>query len=485
MFLSSFLDFDSKYFLEIGNFGISWYAFCILTGVILAVVMGVKEGKKFGINPTLITDGVLICVPLSILGARLYYVIFEWEQFYVEGDFGATFRHIIGLTDNGFQLAGLSITGGVIVAVIFVIVYSRIRKLNTLAIFDLLAPGLLIGQICGRWGNFFNQEAYGGIISEKTFSWLQYIIPPFVMDKMYILGEYRHPTFLYESMWNLLGLILIMIGRRKNKKARIGDFVCFYLIWYGLGRSILIEPFRTDALMLGDIRINILVPALFALCGAIWLVLKHTKLKAERYLDYQAQIKENKIDTVLVKLEDVLVSYDRLMKNAYYYTAQKFLEKEYSDDDLAELIKENPCEVFDEKAYKFYRNYLLNNISQLGVTKDCKEFFKMLFTHDYNVLIYSKFDKELIDLMLNELGIGIYVSVRLEENPTCKNALNTFKNQKNVMVITDSVDDLKLAKNHHAQTSLVSYSDYYDEAVEEGPTHIINRFPEMFNYIIE
>ena len=114
MLLSSFLDFDSKYFLEIGNFGISWYAFCILTGVILAVVMGVKEGKKFGINPTLITDGVLICVPLSILGARLYYVIFEWEQFYVEGDFGATFRHIIGLTDNGFQLAGLSITGGVI-----------------------------------------------------------------------------------------------------------------------------------------------------------------------------------------------------------------------------------------------------------------------------------------------------------------------------------------------------------------------------------
>ena len=485
MLLSSFLDFDSKYFLQIGNFGISWYAFCILTGVILAVVMGVREAKRFGINPTLITDGVLICVPLSILGARLYYVIFEWEQFYVAGDFGATFRHIIGLTDNGFQLAGLSITGGVIVAIIFVIVYSKMRKLNPFVIFDFLAPGLLIGQICGRWGNFFNQEAYGGIISDATYSWLQYLIPPFIMEKMHILGEYRHPTFLYESMWNLLGLILILVGRRKNKKANTGDFVCFYLIWYGIGRSVLIEPFRTDALMLGDIRINILVPALFAVCGTVWLILKHTKLKTDKYIEVQEVVKANKIDTVLVKLEDVLLNFDRLNKNAFYYTAQKFMNKEFSDGELVELINNDPKVYFDEKAYQFYRSYLFENINQVSFIKECKDFFKMLFIHSYNVLIYSKFDKKLVDLLIEELGISMYVSVRLEDNPTCEKALHVFNNQKNVMVISDSAVDMRLAHQVNAQTVLVSYSDYYDEAMEEGPTHIINRFPEMFNYIIE
>jgi ABC-type phosphate/phosphonate transport system ATPase subunit len=149
---------------------------------------------------------------------------------------------------------------------------------------------------------------------------------------MYILGEYRHPTFLYESMWNLLGLIIILIGRRKNKKARIGDFVCFYLIWYGLGRSILIEPFRTDALMLGDIRINVLIPALFALCGTIWLVLKHTKLKAERYLDYQAQIKAKyaaTIEELKTKLNQITVERDKLQQEINTLTSQQsiYIEK--------------------------------------------------------------------------------------------------------------------------------------------------------------
>ena len=485
MILNSFLDFDSKYFLQIGNFGISWYAFCILTGVILAVVMGVREAKRFGINPTLITDGVLICVPLAILGARLYYVIFEWSQFYVAGNFIQTFKNIIGLTDNGFQLAGLSITGGVIVAIIFVIIYTKKRKMDTFVIFDFLAPGLLIGQICGRWGNFFNQEAFGGIISDQTFSWLQYIIPPFIMDKMFIAGAYRHPTFLYESMWNLLGLILILIGRRKNKKANTGDFICFYLIWYGIGRSCLIEPFRTDALMLGSLRINVLIPALFAVCGIIWLVLKHTKLKTEGYIDYQARIKENKIDTILFKLDNVLVDFTRLNKNAYYHTTLDLMQKELTEDELNVLIKQEANTYFDENGYKNYRKYLLDNLHQLGLQKNIKDFFKMLFVHDYNVLVYSKHDKELVDLMLECLGISPYVSVRLEETNNCQKALHVFSNQKNVMVVTDSLDDIKLAKAMKAQTALTTYSKEFDAAMEAGPTEIINNIFEMNNFIIE
>ena len=169
MILNSFLDFDSSYFLQIGNFGITWYAVCILTGVIFVAILGVRESKKFGIAPTLILDGVLICVPLAIVGARLYYVFTSWSEFYDPESVKDTILAILGYSEaNGFQLAGLAINGGIFVAIAFVIIYCYKRKMNTLVIFDQLAPGLLIGQICGRWGNFFNQEAHGPAMSESA-----------------------------------------------------------------------------------------------------------------------------------------------------------------------------------------------------------------------------------------------------------------------------------------------------------------------------
>ena len=218
MILNSFLDFGSKYFLEIGNLKIAWYAICILTGIILACVLGVREAKKFGISSNIILDGVLICVPLAIVGARLYYVFTSWDKFYISGDFVGTLLKIIGYSESeGFKLEGLAINGGIIVAILFVIIYCKVRKVNVFQIFDLLAPGLLIGQICGRWGNFFNQEAHGPAITAST-EWITNFIPSFIMDKMYFydgsLGETAlwHPTFLYESTWNLIALILILVS---------------------------------------------------------------------------------------------------------------------------------------------------------------------------------------------------------------------------------------------------------------------------------
>lgn len=259
--------------INIFGIQISWYAICIMTGIIIAAICGYREGERLGIKKSDILDGLLYCVPLCILGARIYYVIFDWGT-------GWNLLEIIGFSDGKFVgLRGLAINGAIITAALFVIFFCKKRKINFWNAFDILAPGFLIGQICGRWGNFFNQEAFGPVTSLETLS---RFLPSFIVNQMYIDGAYHHPTFLYESMWNLLGLILILIFRR-TKLIKVGDFFGFYLIWYGLYRGLVIEPMRQDPLMLGDIKINIVINVVLALLGVIFIVIKRKAWFYEKF----------------------------------------------------------------------------------------------------------------------------------------------------------------------------------------------------------
>lgn len=269
--------------IEIGNFRIAWYAVFIMTGIAFGVVLAVYEAKFVDINKTYLLDGALYAIILSILGARLYYVIFDPNKANNYKNIGDVFNIAGG---------GMAIHGAIITAIIFVIVYSKIKKMNVFALSDLLAPGFLIGQIVGRWGNFMNQEAHGGPMSESTYNVLKNIIPKFIMENMNIGGVYYHPTFLYEGLWNLLGLIIILIVRRK-RLLKVGDLIGYYLIWYGLGRGLLIEPFRTDPLYIGPLRVNILFSiVLFAVGGVSYLVVKNVlKRDLPYYLDL---VNENK-----------------------------------------------------------------------------------------------------------------------------------------------------------------------------------------------
>ena len=436
MILNSFLDFGSKYFLEIGNLKIAWYAICILTGIILACVLGVREAKKFGISSNIILDGVLICVPLAIVGARLYYVFTSWDKFYISGDFVGTLLKIIGYSESeGFKLEGLAINGGIIVAILFVIIYCKVRKVNVFQIFDLLAPGLLIGQICGRWGNFFNQEAHGPAITAST-EWITNFIPSFIMDKMYFydgsLGETAlwHPTFLYESTWNLIALILILVSRRKNKHQRIGDTIAFYLIWYGLGRAIIIEPLRMDPLLfvpsLGmDLlfnRVNVVINLVLAVVGIIWILLKHLKFKEPYYIEVQKEIKENKIDGVICRLDETMVTVKKLLENCYYYTAKEVLDIDLTDEEIEKLIDKKPEEYFEsEEALSYFNEYFNSHLNQMQTVLDCKAFFKTLYKHDYNVAVVTKYSKEVAEYIkgnLKELLNNMGIEANFESNVT-------------------------------------------------------------------
>lgn len=270
--------------IEIGSISIAWYAVFILTGIVFAVILAVQEAKYLGIDINHLYDGILFAVPLSIVGSRIYFVLT-----YKDGSFSS-----IGEVFN-ISGGGLSIHGAVITAIIFVLIYTKIRKMNVFALLDILAPGFLIGQIIGRWGNFFNQEAHGGPISEGTLKNLRYVIPNFIIENMNISGTYYHPTFLYEGLWNLAGLIGLLIVRRK-RLLKLGDMIGIYLMWYGFGRGLLIEPFRTDPLYIGSWRVNIVLSlTLFFLGGLIYIFSKNYFIKdLPMYLDVVNEYKQNR-----------------------------------------------------------------------------------------------------------------------------------------------------------------------------------------------
>ena len=246
----------SNIFLDLGI--IVWYKYSvmILLGMVAAVVFGTREGKKIGITANEILDGVIIVIPLSIVGTRLWYVIFEWDRYRND------LMQILNIRDGG-----LAIHGGVITAFISVYFFTKYKKIDFLRAFDLVAPGFLVAQAFGRWGNFFNQEAHGGVIGgitnlvpnlslddQRAFLSDKLHLPDYITNNMYLHGpdglNYYHPTFLYESVWNISGFILLLILRR-TKFIRTGDLLPIYLIWYSFGRFF-IEAMRTDSLYIGD-----------------------------------------------------------------------------------------------------------------------------------------------------------------------------------------------------------------------------------------
>ena len=237
---------------------ITYYALCILLGVIVAYFIITKLSKKHNINSRYMDDIIFYGLLSGIIGARLYYVLFNLDYYLKD------INEIVMIWHGG-----LAIHGGILFGALFVYLYSRKNKLNFIELTDIILPGVIIAQGIGRWGNFFNQEAYGMMVSKGLLEKL--LIPKFIIEGMHINGNYYLPTFYIESIFCIIGFILIMIISKKTK--RIGIPTSFYLIWYGILRFI-IEIFRTDSLMLFNIKIACLISIISIILGVILLFRK-------------------------------------------------------------------------------------------------------------------------------------------------------------------------------------------------------------------
>ena len=247
--------------ISIGPLTITWYSICILSGIILASIIINKEAKKYNIPANFITNLIFWCVIFGLLGARIYYVLFNLN-YYIKNPI-----EIVEIYNGG-----LAIHGGIIAGAIFFIYYSRKNKINFLKMFDRAAPALILGQAIGRWGNFINQEAHGPEVLKQTLENLP--IPDFVIKGMKINETYYHPTFYYESVWNFLGFILLIVLRKKLN-LKTGQLTGIYFVWYSIARF-LIESLRTDSLMVGPIKVAQVVSVILFLLG-LYLILRKKK----------------------------------------------------------------------------------------------------------------------------------------------------------------------------------------------------------------
>jgi len=220
--------------LDLGFIKIHWYGIILGLAALAGLLLAIQEGKRFGISPDFFMDLLLFGVPSAVIVARLYFVAFKWNEY--KNDPLSIFAVWEG---------GIAIYGALIGAFICGIIYARYKGYSFLRIADICAPSLIAGQLIGRWGNFVNQEAYGGPV-EESFLRNTLHLPNWIVNQMNVEGVFHHPTFLYESLWNLVGIIILLVIRRQ-KFLLAGEQLAMYFIWYAIGRFY-IEGLRTDSL---------------------------------------------------------------------------------------------------------------------------------------------------------------------------------------------------------------------------------------------
>lgn len=256
-----FPDFDT--FLSIGSYSIQMYAVMILTGATIAYFIAKKRFEQRGYDASILSDYFFNLLFIGILGARIWYVVFKFSDLYINDPL-----QIFAIWNGG-----LAIQGGIVAGLIYSYYFFKKNDVCFLRAGDAIMPCVLIAQACGRWGNFFNHEAYG---SDVTLEFLQSLmLPDFIIENMFIKGAYHHPTFLYESLGNIAVFLIIVFVVSRFQKYKGTQFFS-YFIGYGIVRYF-VEGLRTDSLMLGSIRMAQLTSIVFIVAGLIGIYIVYKK----------------------------------------------------------------------------------------------------------------------------------------------------------------------------------------------------------------
>ena len=306
---------------------IQWYGIIISIGIVLSFLLFYRLAvKKEQIASDNVYTLTLWVVPIAIVGARITYVLTRWD-YYSQTDF---------LTMINIRGGGLAIYGAIIFGLITVLIYDKIKKLNSLTVLDALAPAVMLGQIIGRWGNFVNGEAYGWTENVEQFPWRMWL-EKVVVDGETLVGEHLvHPTFIYESLWNLLGLVLILTVLYRYKKFN-GQIFCAYMGWYGFGRFF-IEMIRADSLYIfGNIKFSVFTGAVCFIGAVIcWIIFaKKSKNEQEELEEYHSSF-----ETIKLSMSN---EGDALDQSVYEQTDDNAVNDDFITDD-SELIADSEVE---------------------------------------------------------------------------------------------------------------------------------------------
>lgn len=238
---------------------IYWYAICVSIGLISAIFLAMNSAKKYRWSEDDLVDFSILAIPLGIIGARLYYVFFEWKLY-------ASRPLSIFFIWEG----GLAIFGGIIGGVLAGVIYCAVKKKKFGELLDICAPSVALGQAIGRWGNFFNQEAYGALVTNPAHMWFPLAV------RIDATNEIHYATFFYESMWCLFVVIFLLAMRKKFKY--VGDLGLWYFMLYGIERMV-VEEFRTDSLMAGPFKVSQLLSGILFLAIAIFMIIRYLSRK--------------------------------------------------------------------------------------------------------------------------------------------------------------------------------------------------------------
>ncbi len=494
------------YAFKLGSLTVKWYAVFILTGIIFAAVMAFYEIKKLGIDKDKVSTGLLVIIPIAILTSRLYYVAFDPDKSGYN-----SFRAVIDITKGG-----LSIHGAFIGAVLSAILFKKWLKYDLFKILDLIVIGFLIGQIFGRWGNFFNQEAHGGLISEVG-GYVPKGIAPFIWHQMKFENgiaqpSWFHPTFLYEIFFNFLLLISFLIYRRM-RVLKVGDMFCIYLFYYSLMRGFIIEPLRTDQLMVGGVAVNTWPQFIvyFTISLSVYVIRRIIAKKKNKVIPYYFDeavhdlASNDGVNTVLFDLDGTLLDTEKIIRHCYKKVfSQNFNKDDLTEDEYISFLGPTLNETFGkyttdldliDKSISDYRLEMskVHNKEMVKSFKFAKAVVYILKAKGYKLgIVSSKKDSIVVD-GLKLMGVYELFDIVVSQDTTKLKKPNpdpinyAIKNlnikKENAIFIGDNATDIKAANSAKIRSVAVAYSKNIDKAILENPTNVCFNLLEVASIV--
>lgn len=468
---------STRVFVSVFGFDIMWYAVIIGVGMVLAYILIYKNLIKIGASPKLIDDltfGAIIC---GFIGARLWYVAFS--------DLGAYLSDPISIIM--MREGGMAIQGGLVFGIGYGYYFARKHKLDFLLWADAIVPNIFIAQAIGRWGNFVNQEAYGVSVPESFFN----LYPSFIKEQMFIGGEYHMPTFLFESIANIIGWALIVFVIKKMKNYRKGDATYAYLMWYGVIRFF-IEGLRTDSLMFMGLRMAQLTSLVFILIGVLGYTGIFRKLFVKEHPDL--------LPVVLFDFDGTLMDTQQSIFDSFIYVFKELKpEYELSDVELLSFVGPTLHDSFGkhfpkeevEKCVQMYREHnhelqktevfpfdgaeaLIDNLSAKGYP------LGLVSSKMKSVILVGMSNSTMKDKFQIILGSDNVENHKPDPEGILKAAQEIAPGHQNIVYVGDTPTDIQAGRNAEAFTIAYLSNPKRKEALEkEKPNKLITNLLDI------